>query len=897
MAIEVPKEPKIYTSVYDNFKGVDFTNDVTNVYRRRSPDGLNMLPDLDGRPFKRTGWEVEITAEDFRTAARKYKTVATDAEVTPIRTYYFELGGHDFMMIFTTLGVFSVSDFVRPAKPSTSYLVEISKTCYLHYEVRIGADASWYELPTNLNPHTGFFFEGNGDAGFYVFCGLDLLEYKFHGIDLGAGYYGFKKIDPYVPTVLIGCLPNGTGEQYEQVSLLTSKRKVGYSCDGQTSQFVVPGGFVTSSVVVEKRNAQNGRWETVSSEDYTALGGMITFDVAPPEVYEGENNMRVTYEPDGEGAYTTTEATETSKMSAKVSKHVRYIRYLENGEISEWQLDTIDTGGGPGRVTYSFDSATLYVNRMAMDEPITLYGIDPQASGADKSIALSDTYATMAQIAYGSTYKVTPKQALYDTRYYSSVTESAVTPISDWIVLERGKMKQYGTRTTVKTFPVFARYTKYVYVGGDTSVVNKSRFAFQSCTRTAVFGNGIVNNVFVTASDAKEYTTRIWWSGASNPAYFPELNYIEVGATDEPIMGLLKIDNFLGVIKRGSGTNTSVYLAYPTSFADTTTYAVKQGVNGIGALANGAFNILEDEPLFLSAEGVMAVEVNDDERQLRNRSYFVNKKLLAESGLDSAISFIYDGMYWLAINNHVYVLDGSQKNSWANTKTNLQYEAYYLDNVPAQCFARYKSDLWFSDRSGNLCRFKDENDAEPYRDGYPTDPDWTSSQRAVDSPNVIFISQLTPQKGQTQPKVGDTILYESNGVKKGYTVREVEETHGRCYCYNGVPITAVWSTIADDDGAVHFFKNLKKKGSLVSLLPSSDSGVQIYLKPDRKEPVFVCETDAKQIDIPFDAYMKKKIKKYKRLQIICKNSTLDDAFGVDQIIKCYTMGNYSKNRG
>lgn len=882
MAIDVPKEPKVYTTVYDNFKGVDFTDDVTNVYRRRSPDGLNMLPDIDGRPYKRTGWETVITADDFRTAARKYKTVATDAEVKPIKTYYFELGGHDFMMIFNTLGVFSVSDFNREIY-NQSNMVVIDNSLYLNYE-RTRAEHSTSDLPSSLNPHTGFFFEGNGDAGFYVFCGLDLYEYKQHVITEGGAhnYYEFKKIEPHVPTVLIGCLPDGTGEAYEQLNLLTSKRTVGYSCDGRTTQYVVPGGFDTSSVVVEKRNTQSGEWEVMSS-GYTPSGGVITFTTPPPVVYDGEDNMRVTYEPDGEGAYTTTVPAQTGSVSIIVARKERMVRYkTADDTIGPWETET-----NP-QYTYVLRPNTLTVDRMVPDEPIALYM---------EHSAIPETYATLSPTAYGSSYTVTPKEALFSSSYYCEEFTTGPTPTGEWLLYSRGSetRRQYGERTVTKVYLVSAKYTKYKYVGGTQSVVNKSRFAFQSCTRTAVFGNGIVNNVFVTASDAKEYTTRMWWSGASDPTYFPELNYIEVGATDEPIKGLLKIDNFLGVIKRGSGTNTSVYLAYPTSFADTTTYAVKQGVNGIGALANGAFNILEDEPMFLSAEGVMAVEVNDDERQLRNRSYFVNKKLLAESGLDSAISFIYDGMYWLAVNNHVYVLDGSQKNSWANTKTNLQYEAYYLDNVPAQCFARYKSDLWFSDRSGNLCRFKDENDAEPYRDGYPTDPDWTSSQIAADAPNAIPISQLTPQKGQTEPKAGETILYEYNGKRIGYTINGVGD--GIVTCYNGVPITAVWSTIADDDGAVHFFKNLKKKGSLVSLLPTSDSGVRIYVKPDRKEPVFVCESDAKQTDIPFDVYMKKKIKKYKRLQIICKNSTLDDAFGVDQIIKCYTMGNYSKNRG
>ena len=82
----------------------------------------------------------------------------------------------------------------------------------------------------------------------------------------------------------------------------------------------------------------------------------------------------------------------------------------------------------------------------------------------------------------------------------------------------------------------------------------------------------------------------------------------------------------------------------------------------------------------------------------------------------------------------------------------------------------------------------------------------------------------------------------------------------------------------------------------MSLLPDSDSGVKVYLKPDEKEAVKYGDTDAAGNLLPSEHYIKKKIKKYKRLQIICVNDGLDQGFGIDQIIKSYTMGNYSKNR-
>ena len=68
MTIELPAAQRVQTRVYDNLKGVDFTNDSTNVWHRRSPDAVNMLPDESGRPFKRTGWEVAVSAEELASA-------------------------------------------------------------------------------------------------------------------------------------------------------------------------------------------------------------------------------------------------------------------------------------------------------------------------------------------------------------------------------------------------------------------------------------------------------------------------------------------------------------------------------------------------------------------------------------------------------------------------------------------------------------------------------------------------------------------------------------------------------------------------------------------------------------------------------------------------------------
>lgn len=369
-------------------------------------------------------------------------------------------------------------------------------------------------------------------------------------------------------------------------------------------------------------------------------------------------------------------------------------------------------------------------------------------------------------------------------------------------------------------------YIEYKTISAADKV---DKIAIFNTTRNCNFTTGLANNVFIGGCTLNDYSSRVWYSAVNNPLYMPDTNYIEVGSNDTRVMGLVKVGDYLGVIKQSETIDSSVFLVYPTSFDDETTFATKSCVSGVGALGQYCFNVLGDETLFLSPDGIMAIEPNDDEQsRIKDRSYFINGRLLEEPELENAYSFVYKGLYLLAVNNHVYVLDGSQRNSWGNQKTNLVYECYFLDNVPAKCLFQYSGDLWFADDKGNLCRFKDPTDENAYSD-------------------------------------------------------------------NGEAVRAVWSTVADDDGSLHYLKNLTKKGCLVSLLPEIGTTARVYLKKDENDPILVKESaplpDGKML--PSSVFTKKKIKKYTRLQFIIEDVT-DNPFGVNKIIKSYTVGNYAK---
>lgn len=405
--------------------------------------------------------------------------------------------------------------------------------------------------------------------------------------------------------------------------------------------------------------------------------------------------------------------------------------------------------------------------------------------------------------------------------------------------------------------------------------------AFFTTSRNQNYSNGIYNVMFVGGVDNSlwtEYTSRVWWCKINNPLYFPDTNYLEVGSNDTQVQGLTKVGDYLAVVKQSKTTDTAIFLLYPTSFEEETTYAVKQGVQGVGALARYSFNILGDETLFLSPKGVMAiVPTQDEEHKVQNRSYFIDKKLLAEKEITDSYSFVYDGKYFLAVGNSVYVLDGNQRNSWGNDKTNLVYECYYLDNVPAKCFVKYDDSLVFSNKN-EVCIFGND-----YIDAYDTNS------------------------------------------KEPF-----------------VPVKAKWSTIFDDDNALHYYKTMQKKGNLVSVLPlesatpyisvivdedtfdvdktlyftlvdgeyvrcdenstydqyetyyvENRTKTRVSVKKDGNAEVEIKRKFGLQSEIPSEMFTNKKFKKYKRLQFILRNEEAED-FGVDEIIKNYTVGNYAK---
>lgn len=404
----------------------------------------------------------------------------------------------------------------------------------------------------------------------------------------------------------------------------------------------------------------------------------------------------------------------------------------------------------------------------------------------------------------------------------------------------------------------------------DTTVVDeviqgqykKARLDVLSTMICKTYGYTAMDRVFSVGGLNKNL---IYYTGVNDPSYFPDKNYLQVGHEGNGIVGLHRVSEYLCAIK-GDSTESTLYLIDGSTYYSATEqimfFGVKPTIAGIGAISSKSFATLGDEPLFLSRTGVYAISnyYTTSEKILRNRSYFLDKKLTKEPNLENAVGIQWNRYYILCVNSHCYVLDGRQRANDRNNNTDFLYEGYYWDNVPATAFCTHDDELYFGTVDGKLCKFN-------------TDVDGITA-------------------------------YCDNGV--------IDTEAATTVLKDGEVIPCKWVTPLDDDKQPQYFKTLNKKGNVLTLLPYDRSSADVSLSKDGGTPiqlgtVYMDIFNWNMIDFSRftfnsndtaqDAFLAKKVKKYKRLQIIVENKGLYEPFGIIGITKTFSYGNFSKNRG
>ena len=329
-------------------------------------------------------------------------------------------------------------------------------------------------------------------------------------------------------------------------------------------------------------------------------------------------------------------------------------------------------------------------------------------------------------------------------------------------------------------------------------------------------------------------------------AYIADTSYTQIGSDNSAVMGYLRAGDALAIIKEDNEQDASVFLRTVQSTEAGDIFPVKQGVSGGGAVSQHCFASLVDDPLFLSKNGVYALgsQVVTLERTLQQRSGFVDARLCREQDLSQAVAAVWKGYYVLCVNGNCYVADAKQKTSRSNQTGTWEYEWYFWQGIPARTLCEHAGTLYFGTQDGALCRFNDDR---------------------VDSEGNVRMD---------------------------------------AYSDDGRAIVADWSTKLDDDGDFMRMKTMIKRGSGVYLKTYTRSGVRVIARTDAdfgrelrhgNASIFTF-ADVDFSDFTFNTLPQnvlpfgQKVKKYKLMQIICRNDAVNQGFGVYGIEKRFIWG-------
>ena len=372
----------------------------------------------------------------------------------------------------------------------------------------------------------------------------------------------------------------------------------------------------------------------------------------------------------------------------------------------------------------------------------------------------------------------------------------------------------------------------------------------EKCAAAVVWGvSGASDRIIATGNP--DFPNQDFTSGYADGTYWPDTGYSVIGTSETKIVGYRRLGEYLAIIKEDNGQDSTVFLRSGSINNDgEAAFSVKPCLSGAGAMTRYGFGNIGDEQLILTGAGVYALTTNSltAERIVQNRSYRIDPRLVRED-LTEAVSCNYEGSYLVFVGGHVYGLDGRQPRNYPNRNdTAFLYECFYWENVPARSVMRLidegKESLYFGTDDGRVCKFN--TDIE--------------------------------------------------GLKR--------------YNDDGAAIEAVWSTKSDDDGDPMVYKTMLKKGNAVTIKPYNRSSAKILFRTDKDAIGWLAAEgtmdifDWKDIDFnrftfnandaPAEIPFRRKVKNYKRLQILVKNDAVNEGFGVYAIVKHYVTGNFAK---
>lgn len=287
---------------------------------------------------------------------------------------------------------------------------------------------------------------------------------------------------------------------------------------------------------------------------------------------------------------------------------------------------------------------------------------------------------------------------------------------------------------------------------------NSNKSQVNKCNIMCIYGYAGANNRVFLAGNP-DYQNILMYSHIEDITYIPVENVIKIGLEVVPITGIVRLNNSkLAVLKDVSDSDSTIFYVGYATYNGIEAFPIEGSTKGEGNISKYAHATLINEPLILTQNGIFALNsaTLTDERFVYHKSYYIDTKLKQEKNLNEAIGIANDGKYYLAINNHVYVADSRFKTSNSNSKySDYQYEWYYWDNLPVKVWFVWNNELYFGDKFGNICKFRDNSDKNRFKDN--TDnviAEWNSVILDLNRPvNKKNIKRVSIQSNPTNSKL------------------------------------------------------------------------------------------------------------------------------------------------
>lgn len=241
VTFKIPKSPQKSIETINEFKGVDFSNSPANIEKTKSPDSVNMIRDVPGKIRKRMGYKVNKTY--------------TGAGSLNINGYHFRRGDN-YAIVHVGTNMYKSSD-----------------------------DTLLYSGANDAISHSWQF-----DDNLYIIDGKKMLQWN------GTTLQPCENV-AYIPTLTIAKSPEGGGQEYEAINLLSAGFiELFAGTAGDTAYHLTFGGLDATTVKAWILNAQ-GEWvEKTEGTHFSVdrVNGIVNFDAPPGEsLVPGEDNVKI----------------------------------------------------------------------------------------------------------------------------------------------------------------------------------------------------------------------------------------------------------------------------------------------------------------------------------------------------------------------------------------------------------------------------------------------------------------------------------------------------------------------------------------------------------------------------------------------------------------------------